>query len=306
MATNQIAGQVVNLKQVQKDTARTPMQLALRRFRKNRLAIAGLCIVFFFVVIALTADVLAPFSFRYQNPDLQYAPAGHVDQKLGKVNWLGTDDLGRDVLTRLMYGSRISLAVGIVAEAVVLLIGIPIGLAAGYFGGAIDNLLMRFTDIMYAFPDLLLVIIITVTFGRSLFTIFIALGIASWVTMARLVRGQVLQVKQMDYVLGARSIGARPLGLMVRHIFPNILGPVIVLVTLGIPAAIISEATLTFLGLGVEPSTPTWGTMVDAARPSILSYPGQVLIPAAAIAALSLAFTFVGDGVRDGFDPRTK
>ncbi len=316
MATNAMqqgsALPVTSLKAAE-DSSRTPMQLAVRNFRKNKLAVGGLGLVLFVVAIAVLADLLSPIPFKYQSADTQDAPPGHLEVVKNDdgstyqfTNWLGSDDLGRDVFTRLLHGSRVSLAVGIVSELVVVLIGVPLGLAAGYFGGRVDNLIMRFTDIMYAFPDLLLVIIITATFGRSLWVIFIALGVASWVTMARLVRGQVLQVKQMDYVLGARSIGARPVGLMARHILPNILGPIIVVVTLGIPGAIIAEATLTFLGLGVDPSTPTWGTMVDAARPGIYSRPGEVLIPALAIAALALAFTFVGDGVRDALDPRSK
>ena len=306
MATQAPAFQGIALREVAKETFNTPSQLAMRRFRRNRLAVAGLILVVFFALVALTAGFIAPFNPNYQSAETQNAQPGTFNQEIGKVNIFGSDDLGRDVLTRLMYGSRVSLAVGIVSEAVILLFGVPIGLAAGFFGGVVDNALMRFTDIMYAFPDLLFVIIIVQVFGRSLFVIFIALGITNWVTMARLVRGQVLQIKQMDYVLSARSIGARSLALMARHILPNILGPIIVLVTLGIPGAIIAEATLTYLGLGVDPSTPTWGTMVNAAFPAIHSQPIQVLIPAVAIGVLTLAFTFVGDGVRDAFDPRSK
>jgi len=306
MASQAPAFQGVALRQIPKETFNTPTQLALQRFRRNSLAVGGLVIVVLFAVIALTAGFTAPFDPNYQSSTAQNAQPGTFNEEIGKVNTLGSDDLGRDVLTRLMYGSRVSLAVGLVSEGVILLLGVPIGLAAGFFGGVVDNALMRFTDIMYAFPDLLFVIIIVQVFGRSLFVIFIALGVTSWVTMARLVRGQVLQVKQMDYVLSARSIGARSMALMARHILPNILGPIIVLVTLGIPGAIIAEATLTYLGLGVDPSTPTWGTMVNAAFQSIYSHPEQVLFPAFAIGVLTLSFTFVGDGVRDAFDPRSK
>jgi len=298
------------------DQARSPVQLALGRFRRNRLAMAGIIIVLIVTVIALLANVISPFSLEDVstcadttancNVGWVYAPVGSVDSTTGKTNLLGTDNLGRDVVTRLFYGSRISLSVGIISETVVLLIGVPIGLLAGFFGGQVDNLLMRFTDIMYAFPDLLFVIIIVTVFGRSVWVIFISFGIVGWVTMARLVRGQVMQIKQMDYVLGARSIGARQIGLMTRHILPNILSPVIVLVTLGIPGAIISEATLTFLGVGIDPSTPTWGTMIDGARDAMQSYPTGVLFPAIAVAVLALAFTFIGDGVSDMLDPRRK
>jgi oligopeptide transport system permease protein len=223
-----------------------------------------------------------------------------------RTSILGTDDLGRDLLTRIYYGARISLAVGIVAEGVSLLIGLPIGLMAGFFGGWIDNLMMRFTDIMYAFPDLLFVILITTVLGRSMWVIFIGFGLVGWVTLARLVRGQVLQVKQMDFVLGARSIGVRSGGLMLRHIMPNVAGSIIVLLTLGIPGIIVFESTLTFLGLGIDPATPTWGSLLTRAQEVIYSTPTEVLFPALAIAILTLAVTFIGDGVSDMLDPRRR
>src|SRR5579859_5388952 len=165
---------------------------------------------------------------------------------------------------------------------------------------------MRITDVMYAFPDLLFVILIVTVLGRSVWVIFISLGLTGWVTLARLVRGQVFQVKQMDYVLGARSIGVRSLGLMARHIFPNILGPVIVILTLGIPGYIIAESTLTYLGVGIDPSTPTWGSMLTRAQEAINFQPMAVLFPALAVAILTLSFTFIGDGVSDMVDPRRK
>ncbi len=298
------SAQILSLKE--QETARTPMQLALERFRRNKLAVVSIVIVLFMVTMALTAGIFAPFAPNYQSADTQDAPPGFVDPVMHKTNLLGSDNLGRDILTRLMYGSRVSLAVGFVAESIVLLIGVPLGLIAGFFGGLVDNLIMRFTDIMYAFPDLLFVIIIISAFGRSLWVIFIALGLVSWVGMARLVRGQVMQVKQMDYVLSARSIGVRSIGLMGRHVLPNILGPILVVVTLGIPGTIIAEATLTYLGLGVDPSTPSWGTMVAGSFGEIYSSPSQVMIPALAIAIITLTFTFVGDGVSDALDPRRK
>ncbi len=285
--------------------SRSPLKMALIRFRRNRLALGGLAVVLLAAFIALGADSLATFDPRHQGVT-QDAMPGTIDQQTGQMHVFGTDDLGRDILTRMMYALRVSLLVPIVTETVVLLIGVPIGLVSGFFGGIVDDMIMRFTDIMYAFPGLLLVIILVAVFGRSIWAIFIALGLASWPTMARLVRGQVLQVKQMDFVLGARSIGATSLGLMARHIFPNVLGSIIVLITLDFPADIIAEATLTFLGLGVEPSTPTLGVMVSAAYPSIFSHPLEIIYPASAIAFLTLAFSFVGDGMRDAFDPRAK
>ncbi len=299
-----VSGVVLNI-QVEKP-ARTPMQLALDRFRRNRLAVISIVIVTILIAMALTAGVFAPFAPNFQSAVAQDAAPGAVEPTTHRINVLGSDNLGRDILTRLMYGSRVSLAVGFVANFVVLAIGVPLGLLAGYFGGLLDNLIMRFTDIMYAFPSLLFVIIIITTFGRSLWVIFIALGLTSWVTMTRLVRGQVLQVKQMDYVTSSRSLGARSLGLIRRHVLPNIMGPILVVITLGIPETIIAEATLTYLGLGVDPSTPSWGTMVSAAVGEIYSSPTQVIIPAFAIAAITLAFTFVGDGVSDALDPRRR
>ena len=315
-AASPLPGSIASLSVDANDQARSPLKMALTRFRRNRLAMTGLLIVLVVTVIALLANFIAPFQLEDVSTCADttancavgwvYAPPGAVDATTGKTNLLGTDNLGRDVTTRLIYGSRISLSVGIISETVILLIGVPIGLLAGFFGGQVDNLLMRFTDIMYAFPDLLFVIIVVTAFGRSVWIIFISFGLVGWVTMARLVRGQVMQIKQMDYVLGARSIGARQIGLMTRHILPNVLSPVIVLVTLGIPGTIIAEATLTFLGVGIDPSTPTWGTMIDGARDAMQSYPTGVLFPALAVAMLALAFTFIGDGVSDMFDPRRK
>lgn len=282
---------------------RSPFQMAARRFLQNKLAIGGLLVALFIACVALGADFLTPFDPKVQN-NVEDSFPGYIDPALGRMHVLGTDSLGRDIQARMMFGARVSLAVPIVVEAVVLLVGVPLGLIAGYFGGLVDDVIMRFTDIMFAFPGLLLVIIWVSIWGRSLWTIFIALGVASWPTMTRLVRGQVLQIKEMDYVLGARSIGAGSFGLMLRHIVPNILGPVIVLVTLDFPGDIISEATLSFLGLGVDPSTPTWGTMVSVAYQGINNYAFETIFPAASIAILTLALSFVGDGMRDAFDPR--
>jgi oligopeptide transport system permease protein len=298
-------GAILNIQEKTKP-ARTPMQLALARFRRNKLAVFSIFAVAFIIAMALTANIFAPFAPNYQSAVVQDSAPGTVDPATNRVNILGSDNLGRDILTRLMYGSRVSLAVGFVANFVVLAVGVPLGLMAGFFGGLVDNLIMRFTDIMYAFPSLLFVIIIVTTFGRSLWVIFIALGLTSWVTMTRLVRGQVLQIKQMDYVTSSRSLGARSIGLIRRHVLPNVMGPILVVITLGIPEVIIAEATLTYLGLGVDPSTPSWGTMVNAAVGEIYSRPTQVIVPAFAIAAITLAFTFVGDGVSDALDPRRK
>lgn len=284
---------------------RSLLRMAIKRFLSNRLAVIGLLVTLFIIFVAVGADFVAPFAPSAQTTNLNQ-PAGFLDPAVGRVHILGTDDLGRDTLARLIYGARISLLIPFVVEAIVLLIGVPLGLIAGYYGGIIDDVVMRITDVMYAFPGLLFVIIVITIVGRSVWAVAFALGFGGWPTMARLVRGQVLQVKEMDYVLGARSIGASPVGLIIRHIIPNIMGPIIVLVTLDFPGDIIAEATLTFLGLGVDPSTPTWGVMASSGYANVISYPVQVAIPAISIAVLTLALSFVGDGARDAFDPRTE
>jgi len=219
---------------------------------------------------------------------------------------LGTDVLGRDQLSRILYGASISLTIGIVVQFLILIIGGVIGMVAGYFGGWIDNLLMRFTDIMYAFPDLLLVLVFVAAFGPSFWSIFIALGLVYWVGLARLVRGQVLSIKEKEYVEAAIMTGTSPFKLIVKHLVPNSLGPVIVTLTFGIPAAIFTEAALSFLGIGIRPPEPSWGVMIEDGYAGIFADPRQVIFPGIAVALTMLSFTFVGDGLRDALDPRMR
>ncbi len=199
-----------------------------------------------------------------------------------------------------------SLSIGILVQAIVLVIGGSIGLAAGYFGGWIDNLLMRFTDIMYAFPDLLFVLIIVAALGPTLLNIFVAIGLVSWVGLARLVRGQVLSIKEKEFVEAARAAGSSPIKIILKHLLPNSLGPVIVSLTFGIPAAIFTEAVLDFLGVGLRPPQPTWGTMVFEGYAAVDAYPYLVIIPCVALSMTMLAFNFIGDGLRDALDPRMR
>ena len=280
------------------------------RFRRNPLAVAGLAVIVVMIVLAigarlptnpgglwhvlhLTGDpVQQEVTNTYALPSLQHP--------------LGTDVLGRDQLSRILYGGSISLTIGIVVQFLILIIGGVIGMVAGYFGGWIDNLLMRFTDIMYAFPDLLLVLVFVAAFGPSFWSIFIALGLVYWVGLARLVRGQVLSIKEKEYGEAAIMTGTSPFKLIVKHLVPNSLGPVIVTLTFGIPAAIFTEAALSFLGIGIRPPEPSWGVMIEDGYAGIFADPRQVIFPGIAVALTMLSFTFVGDGLRDALDPRMR
>jgi oligopeptide transport system permease protein len=277
---------------------------ALQRFRRNRLAVAGAVLIALLVLIAFGSPLLVHLGIL-QNPlkqNVDFIESGPAQNGF----FIGSDELGRDTLSRLMFGSQISLAVGILVQVIILPIGLLIGLTAGYFGGRIDNLLMRLTDIWYAFPDLLFVLVVVSVFGPSLLTIFGAIALVNWVGLARLVRGQVLSIKEKEFVEAARSSGSSPAKLILKHLLPNSLGPIIVTVTFGIPNAIFLEAVLSFLGVGIQPPTPTWGQMVFDGYEAIYANPTAVVFPALAIGFTLLAFTFVGDGLRDALDPRMR
>lgn len=276
---------------------------AWRRFRRNRLAVAGAGVVLLLVLVAIGAPLLEQLGW-IRDPLAQ--DVAHTFAPPSPQFLLGTDDLGRDVLSRLIFGTRVSLMIGVVVQVIILAVGGTIGVVAGYAGGRIDNLLMRFTDVWYAFPDLIFVIVLVSVFGASLWSIFIAIGIVSWVNLARLVRGQVLSIKEKEFVEAARATGSRPSKIILRHLIPNSLGPVIVQITFGIPQAIILAAVLAFLGLGIPPPQPTWGAMVNDGTQAIFSDPSVALFPALILAITTLAFTFVGDGLRDALDPRMR
>jgi oligopeptide transport system permease protein len=260
---------------------------------------AGLGFIILLSLLAIFAPLLTPYGFADQNYDeIQEGPSW--------THPMGTDQLGRDTFARLLYGARTSLAVGIFTQFIVLCIGLPIGAIAGYAGGRTDNYIMRFVDVMYAFPDILLIILLRSIFGGSIYMIFLAIGLVAWVNISRLVRGQILSLKTRDFVSAARAMGGSGGYITMRHLLPNALGPVIVSVTFNIPRAIFTEAALSYIGIGVRPPTPSWGTMIQEGFNLIFSQPYMLLFPAIALALLMLAFTFLGDGLRDALDPRMR
>jgi oligopeptide transport system permease protein len=291
---------------------------AFWRLSRNRAALAGLAIIFIASLVAILAPWISPYGPYDQNtPKSLMEPiwTKAFGSKFTDPGYIfGSDQLGRDILTRLMWASRVSLVVGLVPVTIVLIIGMTVGMLAGYVGGWVDNLLMRLTDVVYAFPDLLFVIIIVATLRNTwlgeandgLLIIFIGVAVVSWVGLARLVRGQVLQMKHREFVEAARAIGAGPGRIMLKHILPNVLAPIIVFVAFAIPGAMLTEAVLSFLGIGIRPPTATWGVMINEGFVVFSTTPWPVLLPAVCISMVLLAFTFVGDGLRDALDPRMK
>ena len=280
------------------------------RFRRNRLAVLGLALVVFLILVAFVAPILVHFKVLTDPIEQQVE---HIEANPGVAGHLmGTDELGRDIFSRLLIGSQVSLSVGLLVQLIIFPIGLAIGLTAGYFGGRVDNLLMRFTDIWYAFPDLLFVLVVVSVVHLDgpwyvqLIPIFGAIALVNWVGLARLVRGQVLSIKEKEYIEAARSSGSPPLKLILKHLLPNSLGPIIVTLTFGIPQAIFLEAVLSFLGVGIRPPQPTWGQMVSSGYQTIYATPTAVVFPALAIGFTLLAFTFIGDGLRDALDPRMR
>ena len=300
------------------------------RLTRNKAAMLGLALILLFCAVAIFAPAIAPYgptdSFTDNGkraptllepailcpapPTLCWVRAQYTDPRYP----LGTDDIGRDILSRLIYSARISMVVGFIPVSLIFLIGVSVGMVAGYAGGWTDNILMRFTDFIYAFPDLLFLILIMATLRNTalgdvlggLALLFVGLAIVNWVGMARLMRGQVLGLKEKEFFEAARAIGVGPLRIMVRHLFPNALAPIIVAVAFAVPGAILTEAALGYLGIGIKPPTPTWGVMINDGFTVFSATPWAVLSPAICIAIVLLSFTFVGDGLRDALDPRMK
>jgi oligopeptide transport system permease protein len=288
---------------------------AWKRLRKNRLAVVGMFGVFLLAFGGIFGPLLAPWEYNVQDIPAVVANGNEpLAPFQNPAHPLGTDQLGRDLMSRLLDGAQVSLTVALVVQLVVLFIGVPIGAIAGWVGGRLDTYLMRVTDIFYAFPDLLFIILMSVAFretafGRALngvLLVFVAIGLTSWVTVARLVRGQLLSLKETEFVEAARAIGVSDRNIVVKHLLPNAIGPVIVAVTLGIPTAILAEATLAYLGIGVQPPRASWGTLINDGVNQIRVYPWLVFMPGILIAGSLMSFTFLGDGLRDALDPKLK
>ena len=269
----------------------------LYRLAQNRLAIIGLGILVVTTLTCFAAPWLAQYAYDAQ--DLQLGARGPSMQ-----HWLGTDPLGRDLFTRILYGGRISLLVGFAATAVSLLIGVTYGAVAGYFGGRTDALMMRAVDILYTLPFTVFVIILMVFFGRNLFLLFAALGAVQWLTMARIVRGQVLSVRKMAYIEAAVVMGFSRTRIILHHVIPNVLGPVIVYTTLTIPNVMLLEAFLSFLGLGVQAPMSSWGVLIKEGADCMEEFPWMLIFPSIALSMSLFALNFLGDGLRDALDPR--
>lgn len=280
---------------VEKGTSLT--QDAIRRLRKNKMAMIGLYVLLFLIVIALLTPWIAPYSYEGQNLELGASlPSAQ--------HWLGTDSLGRDQLTRIMYGSRISLAVGFIATAVALFIGVLWGATAGFLGGRVDAILMRIVDALYALPFTIFIILLSVIFGSSILLLFLAIGAVEWLTMARIVRGQVLTIKKQEFVEAAVSMGLSPWRIITRHLIPNVLGPIIVYTTLTIPSVILLESFLSFLGLGIQPPQSSWGSLISSGVETMEEYPWLLIFPGIALSVTLFSLNFLGDGLRDALDPR--
>ena len=271
---------------------------AWRRLRVNRLAVAALFVLFAVGVTVVAGPWVTPHAY-----DAQDTALGAVGPRAG--HWLGTDPLGRDLLARLLQGGRVSLLIGLSATAVSLLIGVLYGGVSGFAGGRADALMMRIVDILYALPYTVFVIILMVFFGRNFIFLFLAIGAVEWLTMARIVRGQVLSLREREFVEAARALGLGRARILVRHILPNTLGPVIIYATLTVPRVMLLEATLSFLGLGVQPPMSSWGLLIKEGVETMEEYPWLLLFPSIAFSATLFALNALGDGLRDALDPRT-
>ena len=273
-------------------------QDAIRRLIQNRAAMIGGITILVLIILAIFAPWIAPYSYSYQNLDIGASPpsAEHL---------LGTDVLGRDLLSRLLYGARISLLVGFVATGVALVIGVSWGIVAGYFGGRVDSIMMRIVDVLYGLPFIIFIILLMVIFGRNIWLLFAAIGAVEWLTMARIVRAQVISLKNQEFVQAAQVMGVSNFSMFRRHILPNILGPIAVYATLTIPQVMLLEAFLSFLGLGIQPPMSSWGTLIRYGVESMEEHYWLLIYPGLTFTITLFALNFFGDGLRDALDPKT-
>ncbi|MGB0473133.1 MAG: ABC transporter permease [Porticoccaceae bacterium] len=267
------------------------------KLRKNRMALFGFAVLLILCVVSLLTPWIAPYSYEEQDLMLGATPPS-------AAHWLGTDIFGRDMLTRIMYGGRVSLMVGFIATAVALVIGILWGSIAGFVGGRVDAVMMRIVDIMYALPFMIFIVLLMVVFGRNILLLFVAIGAVEWLTMARIVRSQVMALRKQEFVEAAYSMGLTRWAIIRRHIIPNTLGPVIVYTTLTIPSVMLLEAFLSFLGLGIQPPQSSWGLLINYGVETMEEYPWLLIFPGITLSLTLFALNFLGDGLRDALDPR--
>jgi oligopeptide transport system permease protein len=280
---------------------RSLWQDARRRLLRNKAAVVSMVVLALIATMAALAPWLSPHPY-----DAVYWERIAAPPDFANAHWFGTDGNGRDLFVRTLYGARVSLMVGILATAVSLVIGVAWGAIAGYFGGHLDNLMMRFVDVMYSLPFMFFVILLMVVFGRNIFLIFIAIGAVEWLTMARIVRGQTLALKGKEFIEAARAAGVANRTIIRRHIIPNLMGPVVVYVTLTVPQVILIESFLSFLGLGVQEPLTSWGVLIEDGAANMESSPWMLIYPATFLAVTLFCFNFIGDGLRDALDPKDR
>ena len=274
-------------------------RVTLRRLKQNRLALVGLGIIILIIFAAILAPYIAPHHYARQVVEDRLLPPSMEYP-------LGTDNIGRCVFSRMVYGSRIALMIGVIIVGIQATIGVTLGLIAGYFGGRIDDIIMRLVDIMLAFPAIVLALAIAAVLGPGLFNVMVALGVIGWSGYARVTRGQVLAVKENEYIEAIRAVGASNVRIICHHILPNVVAPIIVMATLGMAGALLAASALSFLGLGAQPPTPCWGAILAAGRGFLRRAPWIATFPGLAIMITVLGFNFLGDGLRDALDPRQK
>lgn len=275
---------------------------AWRRLRQNKAAMLGLTLLILMVLVCVFGPYFSPWALD----DIDFDNISGVGPSIAEHHWLGTDSIGRDVLTRTLYGGRISLAVAFIASFVSLVIGVSYGAIAGYIGGRIDTLMMRFVDILFSLPFMFIVILLMVTFGRNILLIFAAIGAVEWLDMARIVRGQVMSLKHREFVEAAHALGSRDTSIIFRHMIPNTLGSVIVYITLTVPRVILMESFLSFLGLGVQEPNTSWGVAISEGRDVMETMPWTLIVPSIFLAITLFSLNFLGDGLRDALDPKTR